>query len=265
MTDDYRSVSQVTQYEKCPHAYYLQRRLRVWEKPAAWTAQGTAFHAAIEAYERGEAADVEEMKNVFREVYAREINRMTEVTPNMAFWFDSRQGHGENDVRRRYDIGLRQVRDYHQWRTGKGSGDVIWVSEDGTPGIELRFDADFRGVKVRGFIDQILDLGDGRVHVRDAKSGNKPGEPFQLKVYGMALEQIHGVQAITGDFWMGEKAGKHRGPHPKKPVDLTGLSESEVIDRFHAVDEGIRDEQFDPKPGPNCWSCPVQTSCKYRK
>ena len=264
MTNEYRSVSQVTQYERCPYAYYLQRRKKAWEKPAAWTAQGTAFHSAIEAYEGGEATTAEEMADEYRKVYAGQINRLTADTPNLRFWFDSRQGGGESDIRRRYYLGLAQVQDYYDWRTGPGAEDVFWVTEDGRPGIELRFDSDFEGVKVRGYIDAILDTGDNTVRVRDAKSGNKPGDTFQLKTYGIALKREHGVEATTGDFWMGLKSGKHRGPTPKKPYDLTVVSESEVIDRFHAADEGIRAAKFDPKPDTSvCWSCSVQTSCEF--
>lgn len=260
----HRSVSQVTQYERCPHAYYLQRIARVWEKPAAWTAQGTAFHAAIEAYELGHARTESDMLDEFRQVYAREIDRALEHTPNTDYWFDSWQGSGAEDIRRRYLIGLDQVQDYYDWRTGPGVGDVVWVSDDGTPGVEIRTEVDFDGVAMVGYIDLVLAVSRSAdaVHVRDAKSGNRPGETFQLKVYGMSLEKVHGVEAVTGDYWLGKKSGRRRGP--TKTTNLDQISESEVVDRIHAADEGIKAEKFDPRPDKSvCFVCSVRSSCQH--
>lgn len=262
MTAPHRSPSQVTQYERCPYAYCLQRVRNVWEKPAAWTAQGTAFHSAIEAYERGQAVTAEDMETVFRDVYAAEIGRLAAVTPNMRYWFDSRQGSGEADVERRHRLGLAQVRDYYEWRSGEGAREVVWVAEDGTPGIELGFNADFEGVPVRGYIDLVVE-DRGRAFVRDAKSGNEPGDAFQLKTYAIALEDLYDVQVDAGDFWMGAKNGKHRGP--TKPIDLASVPRASVIERYHAADVAIKAERFDPRPDRSvCWSCSVRSSCEYR-
>src|SRR5690606_40927541 len=77
--------------------------------------------------------------------------------------------------------------------------EVIWVAEDGTPGIELGFDVDLDGVRVRGYIDQVLKAdSDDSVRVRDVKTGAQPGDALQLKVYAVALEDTYDVRAPTG-------------------------------------------------------------------
>src|SRR5690606_39161160 len=67
-------------------------------------------------------------------------------------------------------------------------------------------DVELDGVRVRGYIDQVLKAdSDDSVRGRDVKTGAQPGDALQLKVYAVALEDTYGVQAPTGDYWMGKK------------------------------------------------------------
>lgn len=249
----HRSVSQIKQYEQCPYAYKLARIDKVWERPAAWLPHGTAVHAAIEAWEKsGRTMSLEATQQVFREEYAKGINELCERTPNFNYWFSSGPYRGEADAERRFGIGLAMVEKYIKWATGHPE-EVIWVADDGTPGVEIGFDFDLDGVRMRGYIDLVLwDL------VRDVKTGALPGDTFQLAVYGVALEEQYGHKVSRGDYWMG-KTGK-----PTVPYNLADISRQEIVDRVHAADEGIRAEKFDPKPSPdNCGRCTVATSCPF--
>src|SRR5690606_29952771 len=65
---DYRSVSQLKQYQKCGYSYYLARIEREWERPAAWLPQGLAVHEAAEEYEKsGRTMSLDKMQDVFQE------------------------------------------------------------------------------------------------------------------------------------------------------------------------------------------------------
>lgn len=254
----YRSVSQLKQYEKCPYSYYLARVKREWQRPAAWLAQGSAVHAAAEAWERsGRTMSLEEAQDVFRASYQEEINGFTEITPNFQWWFQSGPYGGELDIERRYKIGLEQVEKYIRWYEAHPD-QVIWIAPDGTPGIELKFDIELDGVPITGFIDAVIQTDEGLI-VRDNKTGNNPGDDFQLGVYAVALSETYDIPVPQkGDFWMG-RSGK-----PTYPFDLTDWTRDAVSEAFQELEANLAAERFDPKPDPDgCRFCDVSYTCKY--
>lgn len=269
MVVDYRSVSQVTEYEKCPQAYYLSRIERVWRRPAAWLPHGTAYHCAIEQYELSKRTlSLEKVKETYRDKYIAEVNKLCKKTPNFEYWAKSGRYGGKEDVQRRLLIGQEMIEKYFKY-VEENPNEIPWLTPDNTPAIELEFFEDFDGVMMKGFIDQITQWSKTEglsivwesgapVKVRDLKTGQRPGDTFQLKVYAIALRKRYGVEVTEGDYWMGKLGG------PTKPYDLTEMSDDEVYDRIHAADEGIKSGRFNPKPSTeNCRRCDVRTSCPF--
>lgn len=255
---EHRSVSQLNQYKRCPYAYRLARIDKVWQRPAAWLPQGSAVHEAAEAYERsGRALTLDEAQEIFRESYANHVNTYCETTPDFNRWFRSGPYAGDVDVERRYHIGLDQVEKYLDWYRDY-PGEVIWIAPDGTPGIELEFDIDLDGVRVRGFIDAVIQSGDD-VIVRDNKTGNKPGDSFQLGVYAVALAETYGIDPPRlGDYWMGKKG------EPVGPFDLTEWTRERVAAEFRDLEDNIQAGRFDPDPEPSkCRFCDVSHACDF--
>ena len=256
---DYRSVSQLKQYQKCGYSYYLARIERVWERPAAWLPQGLAVHEAAEEYEKsGRTMSLDKMQDVFQESYANHTNRMAEQTPNFDYWFASGPYKGAADVERRFNLGMDQVVKYKEYYEQKAPQEVIWITPDGEPAIELRFDLDLDGTKVVGYIDQVIEHPEHGIIVRDIKTGNKPGDDFQLAVYAVAVNDRYDTEISVGDYWMG-RAGK-----PTVPYKLDDWSKEAITEQFKEVDEGIRAERFDPDPEESkCRFCSVETSCPF--
>jgi putative RecB family exonuclease len=256
----WRSVSQLKQYERCPYSYKLSRIDKVWQRPAAWLAQGSAVHEAGEAWERsGRTMSLEEAQEVFRESYQRHIREALGITPNMEYWFRSGPYDGERDIERRYHIGLEQVAKYIEWYT-KHPEEVIWIAPDGEPGIELGFQFQVQDlVWVRGFIDAIVVDENGNLVVRDNKTGKLPGDDFQLGVYGVGIAEKFGVpRPLIGDYWMGV-SGK-----PTYPYDLGDWSEEAVKRKFLELEENIQSGRFEPDPEPSkCTFCDVNASCDF--
>lgn len=252
----HRSVSQLKQYDRCAYAYQLQRLEKVWSRPAAWLAQGTAVHAAAEMWEKtGRTAPLDDVNDVFDSVYQKEIEESLEVAP-MADWFGSGPYGPESDIERRYGIGRSQVSKYLDYYYTVPE-EVIWLSPKGEPGIEIGFDIELDGILVRGFIDSVIQLGDD-VIVRDIKTGNLPGDDFQLGVYGLALSIAYHVdQPEVGDYWMG-KTGK-----PTKPYQIGWWNEERVTEEFVTLEQKIISGSFPPNPGSNCRVCPVSHACRY--
>ena len=257
-TRPHRSVSQYNQYKRCPLSYRLSRIDKRWEKPAAWLPQGSAVHTVAETIEKrkhaGSPMSLEEAHELFRDEYSKEIDRYTSETPNFEYWFRSGPYGGEADVERRFLIGMGQVETFYRFSEQQ----VIWISPDGVPGIELSFDIDLDGVLVRGFIDAVVRDGD-TIALRDYKTGNKPGDDFQLGVYKVALEEQYGVTTDTGDYWMA-RTGK-----PTYPYDLSEWTRERVTAEFAELEANIQAGRFEPDPEPSkCLFCGVASSCEFR-
>lgn len=254
------SVSQLKSYGRCPYSYKLARIDHVWQRPAAWLPQGSAVHEAAEAWERsGRTMTTSETQDVFRDSYQRHVNRYCAQTPRLDFWFPSGRFDGQRDIERRYGIGLEQVDKYIDWYTSHPN-EVIWIAEDGTPGIELGFNIDLDGVAIKGFIDAVIrDEDTGEIIVRDNKTGNQPGDDFQLGVYSVALAEQYDIAAPQhGDYWMGRTGA------PTTPYTIGEWTRDKVAEAFHELDGNIRAGKFEPTPDERtCSLCDVAASCEY--
>lgn len=253
-------MSQFNQFTRCPHAWYLSRVVKAWERPAAWLPQGSAVHVAAEKWElSGRTMTLEEAQDVYRDSYAEEVAKYTEITPRFDYWYWSGPYDGETDIERRFSIGLEQVEKYIRWYT-EHPDEVIWIAPDGTPGIELGFVIDLGDVPVRGYIDAIIRMPDGSIRVRDNKTGKQPGDDFQLGVYGVAVEKTYDVdRPLEGDYWMG-RSGK-----PTYPYDISDWTEEKLTGEFAELEEKIQRGDFPADPAPDkCQFCSVAAACKYR-
>ncbi|AGK87547.1 exonuclease [Mycobacterium phage HINdeR] len=260
----HRSVSQLNQYNRCPYSYKLQRIDKEWQRPAAWTAQGSAVHEAIEAWENSHRTmSLQAMQQVFLTSYKKYINASCEITPNFQWWFASGPYDALKDIPRRMEIGLGQCEKYINW-VQKHTEEVIWFTPDGTPAIELAFDIELDGIPVRGYIDAIIVVevkpGVYQLRVRDHKTGNQPGDDFQLGVYKVAIEIMYGESVPSGDYWMG-KTGKATYPY-----DLTHWTRERVTARFKELESKISAGEFPPDPDPDkCKFCDVAFACSFRE
>ncbi|QXO13350.1 Cas4 exonuclease [Mycobacterium phage Trooper] len=284
-----RSVSQINQYTRCPMAYKLARIDKVWARPAAWLPQGTAFHTVAEVYEKalaeGREMTLERAQEIFREEYAKDIGELCSETPNFDWWFHSGPYNGERDIERRFHIGLEQVEKFINWRQDKGQ--TIWVTpaivdprcgadeaqvegsdahvkdcvcRPSRPAIELSFNIELDGIKVRGYIDAVVVVN-GELRVRDYKTGNKPGDDFQLGVYALAVSILFGIEPPkTGDYYMAGKKGKKAVV--TEPYDLTEWTREKITERFHEVEARIQAGDFEALPEPDkCNFCDVSYNC----
>lgn len=255
----YRSVSQVNDWTRCPYMFKLKRVDKVWQKPAAWLPQGSAVHEAMEVWEKsGRTLSLEEMQETFRQSYYRFTEELLSETPNLSYWYASGPYTADLDIPRRFDIGLEQTEMYFNYYTVKAPQEVLWVAPDGTPGCELDISANIGDIPVRGYVDEIIVHRFFGPVVVDVKTGNQPGDEFQLATYAVLVNSIYDLEIDVGWYWMG-KTGK-----PTIPYDLTEWPEERIAEVFSQIDSEIRAGLFEPKPEPDkCRFCPVQLSCEY--
>lgn len=193
-----------------------------------------------------------EMERAFAESYEKETNSLCEKTPDFSQWFASGKFTGADDTDRRYLQGLEQTRRYYEWAVENPIEKPRLI--DGEPAVEVKFDVTLGSVRVVGVIDQVLDR-----LMRDVKTGVKPGDPFQLGTYKVALEVGYDIKVSRGDFWMARSGG------PTVPLDLKEWTTQRVTEEFEELDENIKAERFDPRPEPgNCRRCGVASSCDFK-
>lgn len=259
--DQPRSWSQLSEYNECGWAYKLHRIDQVWSRPAFWYPMGTAVHEACESWEAGGRTDsVDTVQNWYREAYVRECNEYLDTTPDPEDFEASGPYHGADDATRRFRVGQEHVQRYVEYYTANPD-QVIWVTPEGEPGIELSFEVELGEVGVRGMVDAIIDHPKFGLIIRDTKTGANPGSGEQLAVYRAAVKVKTGENVPWGDYLM-TKTGK---PKPfYRPHDLTVVSLEDVTARFKTMDEGVKAEVFVPNPGENCARCSVRDSCEFR-
>lgn len=250
-----RSVSQVEQYKKCPAQYRLQRIERVRPNPAAWSHQGTAFHAAIETYEEGgRRLTADQVANVYHVEYVAATKRALADEPNLDRWMTAGTD-GQSDIEGRYVLGMNQTRAYVRW--AEENRPDIWKDENG-PGIERHLTATLGGVAVQGYVDQFLNQPDGSVRPRDLKTGSMKSK-FQLQTYGVLARKVLGVEVNDADWYMAKTGGLSR------PVDLTDVTEESVAVEFVAMDAAVKAGDFPAKAGFHCRFCDVAYACSSRR
>lgn len=249
----YRSPSQLNEYERCPYAYFLNRRERVWQKPAAWLQHGTAVHRAIELWEHsGRTKTEEEVLQDFKDSYHAGIKDELRLTPNTYEWFSSGPYRGPRDIPRRFEVGQQHVlnvlRFYREHPDMKP-----WVDPEGKVWVEKEFKVQFGDVEVVGYVDVVIDE-----IPYDYKTGTTPGGPEQLATYAGVLNLKFGIP-FTEAFYFMTKAGK-----PTRPYDISDWSLQRLSDVYGELDQNIKAERFEPKPSPdNCDRCPVKSSCEF--
>ncbi|HEY5334965.1 MAG TPA: 3'-5' exonuclease, partial [Mycobacteriales bacterium] len=90
--------------------------------------------------------------------------------------------------------------------------------------VETPFAVLLGGRLVRGRIDAVYDLGRGRWHVVDWKTGSGPSDPLQLAIYRTAWARQRGVDdaAVDASFFM-VRTGELSSPHLATAVELDDL------------------------------------------
>lgn len=254
-----RSVSQTEQYlDKCAWQYKLKRIDRVVARPAAWSHQGTAFHSAAEALERSERTMTEEEAvQLFSDQYSALVNKSMRQEPNLDWWMTANKKPAGEDIADRYALGQQQVRDYVKWSNiNKPSFAVVEVKGEMKVGLELGFNVELGGIKVRGFIDQLFPD-----KVRDLKTGSTKS-PFQLQTYKVAAEKQWGLKINKGDWYLG-KTGKLS---PVKGLDLSAVTEQEVAAKYVEMDQGVKAGNYPANPSTwNCNFCDVSHACTFSR
>jgi putative RecB family exonuclease len=226
------------------------------QPPAAWLAQGTAFHETIRAWEESGRSELFNPEKIFYRFYDFEIHNMKAIEPDLKKWLKAFTKGTEQDISERRERGKNQVLAYVEYC--KQNPFDVKAIDDYTLGIEVEFEISLNGIPVKGAIDLITDEGYNKVGVVDAKTGNRESSNVQLGIYKVAVEKIFG--------WKVSKAGFYYAKDSKLVTltgrDLARYTEDYVTELISSLDRGIQNKVFLPNAGSHCTMCPVKKYCR---
>lgn len=257
----HRSVSQINTYLGCSEAYRLKYvdKPNIPPMPAAWLAQGTAYHETIHLWEDSGRSPQLDLTELFLRLYDQQIMEMKEQQPDLKLWLKAPSKKTEQDILERRERGLKQVQAYVDYAEENPFAFV--ELDEWTYGLEVPFQLDLGDVTIKGGIDQIRLISENPfngVHVVDLKTGNRESASIQLGTYKVAVEKIFGWPVTKASFFYA-KDSKLVG---LDKADLDRYTEGYLTELYAALDRGIKNRVFIPNPGGGCLLCPVKKHCR---
>lgn len=258
------SASQVTSLESCAYAYYLERVLdgehEQKQHPTVYLPGGTAFHAAIEYFEvqRSLGWRHEPSVSVTQELFTSEFDELVYRQRCESGIPEEEWGMagGVEGVAFWEKRGREMVADYIAYRHREGY--EIFEQGESVFGVELPVDCEIGGVKVKGYIDQVIVDREGRIGVVDLKTGKQPRESFQLGLYMRALEAQYGVKVDFARYYMA-RMGTHAGVLDS----FWDYTLGEVETRLRRARDIKLAGEFPPTVGRQCSWCRVKSACEF--
>ena len=252
----HRSVSQLSKYGQCSEDYRLSYVDKVpQESPAAWLAQGTAFHEAVQGWEESGRSPLFDIGQTYAVSYDRQIEEFKQKQPDLSKWLRGPRTATLDDISARRAKGIQQLQNYVDYADNENF--VIADIDEWTMAIEMPFEVEVGGVIIKGAIDQILRLPDG-YEVRDLKTGNRASSMLQLAVYVLVVEKIFGWPVVRASYYY----AKDNKLVSLSRKDLDRYDEAYLGELFRTLERGIEHKVYIPNPGGHCMLCPVKKYCR---
>ncbi|HEY1445230.1 MAG TPA: PD-(D/E)XK nuclease family protein [Acidimicrobiales bacterium] len=240
--------SKVSSFTSCPLAFRFSQIERLPEPPSPPAVKGTLVHAALErlfwhhpAGTRTPAAGALEVERAWEELQDDEevVGLGLDDEAAAAFVEDAR----------------RLVANYFLLED---------PNEARAVGVELGVETDLDGLRLRGIIDRLDVMPDGRLIVVDYKTGRAPSERFERGSLG-------GVQtyALLCESMLGQAPAEVRLLYLREPLAITATATEQTIRGqrkratavWTAIERACNAEDFRPNVGPLCDYCNFKASC----
>lgn len=247
------SYSQLGSWNECQQRYVIEKAFHPAAVPSWYFIGGSSFHEATESWDLGQTDDL------IGEYYSRLNVLIAEADaeePDRSLWrAGGRRSKTYPDKETEQfwlDVGPEWCQLYQDHFTH--NDEPIWESVEGIRGIELPFDVELGGVRVKGAIDRVRVI-QGELFLEDIKTGSGQPNVLQLGLYKVAFEQAFGETPSFGRFWNPRKSGAGI------PVNLDRYDKP-MFDRLYAAFETQRRSGvIVPNLGPNCDRCDVRRYC----
>jgi DNA helicase-2/ATP-dependent DNA helicase PcrA len=241
------SASDIDLYRTCPLKYKFARVFAIPQEPTINQRFGILIHQvlerfhseALQASSRDQGAGPQEAAPD----RAGSLGRLLALFE--AGW--RRTGFGSSDDELQYrDRAVAALARYHERHLHSGSRPV-WL--------ERSFAFAIGPHSLRGRVDRVDQLSDGRYELIDYKTGERrggPGEDVQLALYRLGAREAWHVDAGLGSYWYvleDERVAMAPEPDDAERVERTVLE----------VGAGIEAQDFEPRP-----SYEICSWCDYR-
>ena len=235
------SHSSISLYGECPQKYKFRYIDLIPEKPRHFFSFGRSVHSALEFF-YGVKTPVpptfEDLLKNYKEIWVAEGYR------------------DQSQEAEYFEEGKRILKAFHE----KHSKDFHVPLA-----VEYGFDFEIEGVPVKGFVDRVDKLPDGRLAVVDYKTGKKLATgrlevDAQLTMYQYACETLLGAEVGDLIFYHLPTLKEHRAS--RRGAQLVDELKSRVV----TTAEAITKEKFEPKPDEMvCRWCDYKPICPIFK
>ena len=230
------SASAIQQYENCPLAYKLRHDWRLPEDATAALQFGSAMHLALKAYfdgvRAGRPPDEETVIACFLDEFAKA--RIDEPLQRELYTKEGRQ----------------QLIAFIRSQPAHPAAQVLET--------ERRFKIEIGGAQVRGRLDRLDCLGDGKVAVVDYKTGRAKTQEdadksLQLSIYALAARSMGYTPSslVFINLKNGTAIESRRTPEQLREAEM-GVS---------SIAARIAAGEFEPKPSAACSRCSYHSLC----
>ena len=235
------SHSSISLYNECPQKYKFRYVDLVPEKPRHFFSFGRSVHSALEFFygvKTPVPPTIEELLKNYREVWVQEGYR------------------DQSQEVEYFEEGTRILKAFHAKHTKDFHVPLF---------VEYGFDFQIEGVPVKGFVDRVDKLPDGRLAVVDYKTGKKLATgrlevDAQLTMYQYACESLLGAEVGELIFYHLPTLKEHRAS--RRGTQLVDELKARVV----TTAESITKEKFDPKPDEMvCRWCDYKPICPIFK
>ena len=242
------SPTRVTSFTDCPLAFRLRAIDHLPEPASPHTTKGSLVHRVLERLVWG--------------------HRSSERTPQVATM----------ELERAWDE-LQEDPEYLELALDEGEAAAFladaaqlvtnyFALEDPTRveavGVELRLEAEFDGLRLRGVIDRLDLNATGDLVVIDYKTGRAPGERYEKA----KLTGVH-LYALLCEQTLGKVPAEVRLLHLREPLSITAMPSTQTLRGqrvrtlavWRAIERACERDDFQPRPSPLCEYCGFQEWC----
>lgn len=269
-SETHLSVSQIDMLLRCGKQYELEKIDGVQRQPAYNLMGGTAYHAAVEAWDYARFYGGAPDKKGAIDIFYDEFNKAVDEA--------KREWDGPIKVTGRKSKDWPEKENYDYW-VQMGPVFVNWYCEwslaqpwkiwelpgSEEPALEVVYDVtlidkDGYETPVRGAIDQIREYPNGNLVVVDHKSGaSTPKASRQLGIYKVATEVLFGQTIDFGLYCLPRTSP----PGDTVPNPLTRWTYDRVASDAAKADKMKKQKLFIANPGDACIRmCNVRKHCE---
>ena len=235
---EYISYSQIDNYLICPLRYKYSYTLRIPVAPNHSLSFGNTIHETLKEFHTQKMFGKNPSLEDLLKIYERN-------------WIPL--GYLDDKHRKlRFESGKELLTKYFEKNKDITSKHI---------GLEKSFNLDIEGIKLKGKIDRIDELPDGKIEIIDYKTGSiktqkEVDQDTQMTIYTMAATEALKIKPDILSLYYVESGEKLSTKRTQKQVGAEKETIKDVV-------KGIKENSFEANPGKHCTWCDYKNICPF--